>query len=151
MAAERLASCHCGYLKLKCVGEPTKVSMCHCHDCQRRTGSAFSIAAFFERGSVELASGAPATFTRDSASGFPVAFNFCRDCGTNLYWEPGRMPHLIGVAVGAFADPSFPQPEQSVWTDEKHAWIGLPDDMRTFALTSPPHPPAAVPPPLPRP
>lgn len=137
MAAERLASCHCGYLKLKCVGEPTKVSMCHCHDCQRRTGSAFSIAAFFERGSVELASGAPATFTRDSASGFPVAFNFCPDCGSNLYWEPQRMPHLIGVAVGAFADPAFPRPEQSVWTDEKHAWISLPDDVRTYAITSP--------------
>ncbi len=134
---ERVARCHCGSLCLKCSGEPAKVSMCHCADCQRRTGSAFSIAAFFERGSVERVSGEAATFTRDSASGLPVAFHFCPRCGSNLYWEPKRMPHLIGVAVGAFADPDFPQPEQSVWTDEKHAWISLPDDMRTYAITSP--------------
>jgi len=140
MAAVRFARCHCGSLSLKCSGEPTKVSMCHCEDCQRRTGSAFSIAAFFERGSVERVSGGATTFTRGSASGHPVAFHFCPNCGSSLYWEPSRMPHLIGVAVGAFADPAFPPPEQSVWTDEKHAWISLPDGMRTFAIMSPPGP-----------
>ena len=48
-------------------------------------------------------------------------------------WEPERMPYLIGVAVGAFADPSFPQPEQSVFTTSKHAWVDLPGEMRAFA------------------
>src|SRR3546814_5793244 len=35
---ERDASCHCGKLILRCRGEPAKVSLCHCMDCQRRTG-----------------------------------------------------------------------------------------------------------------
>jgi hypothetical protein len=48
------------------------------------------------------------------------------------------MPDLIGVAVGAFADASFPQPEQSVWTNDKHAWIRLPEDMATFESNPPP-------------
>jgi hypothetical protein len=48
------------------------------------------------------------------------------------------MPHLTGVAVGAFADPSFPMPEQSVWTKDKHRWLALPDDMRAYDVTSPP-------------
>jgi len=30
------------------------------------------------------------------------------------------MPELVGVALGAFADPTFPQPTQSVWTKDKH-------------------------------
>jgi len=34
-----------------------------------------------------------------------------------------KTPDLVGVAVGSFADPSFPRPEQSVWTKDKHAWL----------------------------
>jgi hypothetical protein len=62
-----------------------------------------------------------------------VTFHFCPECGSTVFWEPERMPNLIGVAVGAFGDPSFPQPEQSVFTTSKHAWIGLPREMHAFA------------------
>nr|WP_291709871.1 GFA family protein [Bradyrhizobium sp.] len=103
--------------------------MCHCANCQRRTGSVFGIAAFFDRGAVSLVQGASKTYTRDSASGKHVTFHFCPECGSTIFWEPERLPHLIGVAVGALADPSFPQPQQSVWTDMKHAWLGLPKDI----------------------
>jgi len=112
--------------------------MCHCPDCQRRTGSAFSIAAFFERDKVSIGPGDSASYKRQSASGKPVRFHFCIRCGSNIYWEPERMPDLIGIAVGAFADPDFPVPEQSVWTQDKHRWIELPDSMTQFDLNPPP-------------
>lgn len=128
----RHASCACGRLTLTCVGEPARVSMCHCQDCQRRTGSAFSIAAFFPRAAVSAGPGEGRTFTRDSAAGSPVTFHFCAGCGASVYWEPARLPHLIGVAAGAFADPDFPPPEQSVWTKDKHAWVALPADIPAF-------------------
>lgn len=124
---ERTASCHCDKLVLRCTGEPAKVSLCHCTDCQRRTGSLFSVAAFFPRERVELPAGTAKTFTRSSASGFDVAFHFCLDCGTSLWWEPDRLPHLIGVAVGAFADRDFPMPEQAVWREDRHHWLELPE------------------------
>jgi hypothetical protein len=113
--------------------------MCHCLDCQRRTGSLFGIAAFFERSAVKFLDGTSKTFTRDSVVGKLVTFHFCPECGSTVFWEPERMPKLIGVAVGAFGDPSFPPPEQSVFTTYKHAWFGLPDEMRAFA-TMPPTP-----------
>lgn len=126
------ASCHCNRLVIACVGDPKKISMCHCLDCQRRTGSIFSIAAFFERDQIHLRQGEPRTYERDSASGFPVKFHFCGYCGSNIYWEPARMPHLIGVAVGAFADPTFPKPQQAVYLKHKHAWCVLPDEIVAF-------------------
>src|SRR3546814_16776287 len=65
-------------------------------------------------------------FKRPSASGRDVAFHFCPDCGSSLWWEPERLPHLIGVAAGAFADRDFPMPEQAVWAEQRHAWLDLP-------------------------
>jgi hypothetical protein len=130
----RTAQCHCGRLQLACEGAPHKISMCHCDDCQRRTGSAFSIAVFYERERVRVQGAAPKSFERPSASGFCVLFHFCGDCGANVFWEARRMPHLIAVAAGAFADPNFPAPAQSVWTKDKHAWLELPDTIAQFAL-----------------
>ena len=127
----RTARCHCGDLALTCEGEPRRVSMCHCEDCQRRTGSAFSVAVFYDRGQVKVEHGETRAFERPSASGHPVVFHFCPRCGANTHWEPARMPDRIGVALGAFADPSFPAPEQSVWTHDKHAWLTLPEAMAT--------------------
>ena len=112
--------------------------MCHCLDCQRRTGSAFSVAVFYERDRVRVDSGTSVVFERGSSSGYPVRFHFCGDCGSNVYWEPARLPDLIGVALGAFADPSFARPEQSVWTKDKHTWLDLPEDMPTFTVNPPP-------------
>lgn len=125
----RTATCHCGELVLDCTGEPRKVSMCHCLDCQRRTGSTFSVAVFYARDHVIVEHGTFTSFERPSASGFPVHFHFCPRCGSNLFWHPARMPDLVGVALGGFADPDFPAPEQSAWTGDKHHWIGLPEAM----------------------
>lgn len=138
----RTATCHCGELALVCSGEPRKISLCHCLECQRRTGSAFSIAVFYRRDSVRVERGDPASFERPSASGRPVEFHFCPRCGSNLFWEPARMPELVGVAAGAFADPAFPAPEQSVWTRDKHRWLSLPDSIAQYELNPPPRQPA---------
>jgi hypothetical protein len=135
---ERMASCTCGLLQLLCKGEPKRISMCHCFECQRRTGSLFSVAAFFEREAVSIHQGVTKAFTRDSATGSRVTFHFCPDCGSTVFWHPERMPDLAGVAVGAFADSSFPQPEQSVWTRDKHAWLDLPNEMQIFPVMPPP-------------
>jgi hypothetical protein len=134
----RTARCHCGDLQVRCAGAPRKISMCHCADCQRRTGSAFSIAVFFVRDDVSVSNGSSATFERPSASGFSVLFHFCPRCGSNVLWEPRRLPDLIGIAAGAFANPRLPRPDQSVWTKDKHHWLALPEGMPCFDTNPPP-------------
>jgi hypothetical protein len=120
----RVAACACGQLRIACRGEPLKVSLCHCLDCQRRTGSAFGIAAFYAR--AETASeGRAATTTRRGDSGYAIRFHFCPDCGSTVFWEPERRPDAVAVAVGAFADPGFPRPAQSVWEHRRHPWVAL--------------------------
>jgi len=39
------------------------------------------------------------------------------------------MPGVLGIPVGAFADPKFPPPQFVVWCDQKVAWIEFPAGM----------------------
>lgn len=118
----RRAACACGALVADCAGQPTKVSLCHCLECQRRTGSTYGIAAFYPREAVSL-TGASRAWTRPSDSGKSVTFHFCPACGGTVWWEPERTPGRIAVAVGAFADPAFPAPEQEVYPQHRHPWV----------------------------
>ncbi len=118
----RRASCVCGALVATCASDPIRVSMCHCHACQQRTGSAFGLQARFRRDDVRI-EGAVARFTRVADSGNDVTFHFCPACGTTLYWYPGgAASEFIAIAVGAFADGAFPPPTFSVYEERAHSW-----------------------------
>jgi hypothetical protein len=100
------------------------VSVCHCRDCQRRTGSAFGIAAFFHQHQVGI-TGAFKDFIRISDAGAKVTFRFCPNCGSTVFWEAARKSGLMAVAVGAFGDPAFPAPNQAVYEQFRHPWTDL--------------------------
>jgi hypothetical protein len=38
-------------------------------------------------------------------------------------------PDVVAVPVGTFADPTFPQPNVSVYEVRQHHWVRLPDDI----------------------
>lgn len=70
-------------------------------------------------------SGTPKEFTRDAASGGKVHSYFCPNCGSTVYWKADRLPSMIGVAVGALADPKYPPPIRSVFEQSKHDWVQI--------------------------
>ena len=117
----RAASCSCGQLRLTCEGEPVRISICHCFECQKRTGSVFGTQARFPRERVTI-EGRAAQWTRPGDSGGPCTFNFCPVCGSTVYWEPSGLPDFVSVSVGMFADPSFPPPHVSVYEERQHPW-----------------------------
>jgi hypothetical protein len=122
----RQAACSCGQLRLTCTGEPVRISICHCLECQRRTGSVFGAQARFPRAQVTAIEGRATPYVRRGDSGEPITFHFCPQCGSTVYWVLGAAPELIAVAVGAFADPAFPPPLHSVYERRRHAWVGVP-------------------------
>src|SRR3954447_25463104 len=87
LMTDREAACSCGQLRLTCVGEPARVSMCHCLSCQRRTGSTFSVQAWYPRGQIRPQQGIARQYVRVADSGRTVRFSFCPDCGSTMYWE----------------------------------------------------------------
>ena len=72
----RHAACSCGQLHLTIEGEPSRISMCHCLECQRRTGAVISNQARFRPEQVSFA-GAATSWSRTAESGGLVTFHFC--------------------------------------------------------------------------
>ena len=81
----RVATCACGQLRATCEGEPQRVGVCSCIQCQKRSGSAFSVNSFFECEQVKV-EGEAKRFTRGSDAGRTLDFSFCPECGSTVYW-----------------------------------------------------------------
>lgn len=124
--SKRRASCVCGQLSVLCEGEPVRVSICHCLPCQQRTGSVFATQARFPRSQTH-AEGRATHYVRIADSGNRARFSFCPVCGSTVFWEPEALPDFVAVAVGAFADPTFPAPQVAVYEDRCHPWAAMPD------------------------
>ena len=123
------ASCQCGKLTATVAdGAEATTIMCHCRDCQRRTGSPFGTIAYYPAEAVTI-SGAPREFTRATDAGNTFTTGFCPDCGSSVYAKASRMPAETGVTVGSFADPAFPAPIRSVYEQSMHAWLPALDGM----------------------
>jgi hypothetical protein len=116
------ARCSCGAVALSFSGPSKLVVACHCIDCQRRTGAPFGVGAFYPAEVVTI-SGTPKQFTRASASGGKVHTYFCPNCGSSVYWSADNLPAMIGVAVGALADPKYSAPAKSIFEQSKHDWV----------------------------
>jgi hypothetical protein len=108
------------------TGEPARVGICNCTQCQRRTGAAFAVGAFFPKGQISAVEGAYKTFGRSSDSGRDLDYRFCPECGSTVFWNLAAAPELTAVAVGCFTDPAFPAPTRAIWAAHKLHWVEFP-------------------------
>ncbi len=120
----KIASCRCSQLRAECTGEPVRVSVCHCEECQRRTGSAFSAQARYPSDAVKVI-GPCQTFERTADSGNTVTYRFCPSCGSNIAYQIDAWPDVVAIPLGAFADQDFPDPAYSIYERAKRSWITI--------------------------
>ena len=90
--------------------------------------------AGFKRDQVQV-SGRFSDFARisDEADRKEGVFHFCPGCGSTVFITEPSDPDLVVVAVGSFADPTFPPPTESGYDSRRHPWVQLPDSVRRFA------------------
>jgi len=127
------AQCQCGNLRaLVTEGcSPGIITLCHCGDCQRRSGSPFGVIAYFSKDAVSV-HGTATEFERGTYSGNRLSSGFCPVCGSTIYVLLSKNPDMIGVPVGAFSEPAFPAPHIAVWEQDRHDWIELPAKIGLF-------------------
>jgi hypothetical protein len=126
---DRAASCRCGQLRVSVSGEAVRVSVCHCLNCKKRSGSAFAVQARWPRENVRI-EGESKTFVKVADSGNKATFHFCPDCGSDVYYAidgkfDDKFNDLVAIPLGAFDDPYFLTPAFSVWESRKHDWVEI--------------------------
>jgi hypothetical protein len=119
------ASCRCGQLKATVTGDPVRVSVCHCLNCKKRSGSAFAAQARWPAGQVTI-EGRSSSFKKVSDSGNFATFYFCPECGSDVHYDNnGKFDGQIAIPLGVFDDPYFLTPRFSVWEQRKHDWLEI--------------------------
>jgi hypothetical protein len=123
------ASCRCGQLKATVTGEPVRVSVCHCLNCKKRSGSAFAAQARWPAEQVVI-EGRSNSFEKVADSGNRATFHFCPECGSDVHYDiNGKFDGQIAIPLGAFDDPYFLSPKFSVWEKRKHDWVEISGDV----------------------
>ncbi|MDF7774124.1 GFA family protein [Sphingomonas sp. AOB5] len=125
--ASKTATCRCGAVSVTCEGEPVRVSVCHCLNCQRRSGSAFAAQARFPVERVKT-SGETRVWTISGDSGGRSFHHFCPECGSTGWFVNEPYPETIAVPLGNFAEPGCYTPTFSVYESRKHPWVEITGD-----------------------
>jgi hypothetical protein len=116
-------SCLCGNVTYICDTDPIASANCHCHDCQRSSGAAFSTNVIVPADAIEISGETLSTFeTIGDDHGKEAHRHFCTNCGSQLVTTSDAYPGLVFIKAGTLNDSSVVSPAIDVWSDSKQSW-----------------------------
>ncbi len=115
--------CHCGRITYRAQIDPARVSICHCTDCQRLTGSPFRLTVLCNREAIDI-DGEPATYGKTGDSGRGRLMYFCRDCGTPLFASSADGIGDWGIRWGGITQRAALTPMRQIWCGSAVPWLG---------------------------
>ena len=106
---------------------------CHCGQCRRLSGAAFSSWLSLPAEDVQIEGQAALREYTPTANGQRF---FCARCGSHLYTVDARMPEIIGVPAGAVLSAEAGGPAVEDWPSasghyfcsDGAPWVALPGD-----------------------
>jgi len=121
--------CQCGALRYHITAAPLMVYNCHCTNCQRIGGGAFSTPATVLESAFAFIAGEPRTFEWTSDAGTRRFGWFCGTCGTRI--AHGQLPSngILSVRSGTLDDTRWVEPVADIWTRSAQPWVA-PSDTR---------------------
>ena len=122
--------CHCGRVSYRAEIDPTKVSICHCTDCQSLTGSPYRVTVICTAEDVHLTGATPRVYGKHGDNGRTRHQHFCTDCGSPLFTSGEGGPDDFGIRWGSIRQRGGLKPARQIWCRSAAPWIndlgGLP-------------------------
>jgi len=124
--------CPCEAVRFVVKEMPLLVYACHCRECQRWSGSAFSMSMPIRAGAFAITCGEPKHWRRTGASGTESTSWFCGECGGRIYGQHSGHPDIISVRAGTLDDTSWIRPVAHIHLRSAQAWERIPNHAECF-------------------
>lgn len=125
-------TCHCKQLTYRYNGQPACCYTCHCTDCQRASGSAFTSNMIVDHADISLVSGYASEncYTHKNDQ---LQVTHCRSCATDLFLFFKSRPTTATILTGTFLQQQWFSPVAHIWTRSTVSWLKLDDGLPCFA------------------
>jgi len=124
--------CQCGAVRYRLKASPLTVYNCHCKDCQRFSGAAWSMSMFVRDEDFEILSGETVRYDRKADSGNVIAMNFCAHCYAWLWNNSPVLPGMKVARAGTLDNMDWAEPIGNIWIDSKAAWVKIDPELVNF-------------------
>jgi hypothetical protein len=119
-------TCACGTVRFQVTGAFSTAGFCHCHRCQRRAGTPWSMNGMVKPDELEILAGSDSVTYWRPEDGLPKAF--CSICGGHVWsGEPGS-DIRVGIRIGALHDDPGLEPSWRQWLSSAQPWVPIPQD-----------------------
>jgi hypothetical protein len=115
--------CLCGAITYSSDAEPAFTAICHCKDCQRQSGTAFSIVVGVPRDQLEVEGDLSSYSTTGEDHGRETERQFCSACGSPILSMSPGLPGVAVLKAGTLDDTSWLEPQLEVWGRSAQPWV----------------------------
>lgn len=127
-----MGGCNCGSVRYTIAGSPFAIAACHCRNCQRQSGAAYSVNLIVASGAVTIEGHLARYEDSSTESGKPVLREFCQRCGSPIRSIATANSAMVAIKAGTLDDPSGFPPSLHIWTCEMVDWIEVPEGLPRF-------------------
>lgn len=124
--------CLCGSVRYSSETQPIVTANCHCKNCQKQGGAAFSVNIGMPKAGLEITGDSLTVYEDVGDSGNAVNRNFCNKCGSPIYSELVTAPDLVFIKAGTLDDTSSIQPQMNVWCKSAQSWVQFDENVPKF-------------------
>jgi hypothetical protein len=135
MPAKFTGGCACGAIHYEVGAEPIVMFNCHCRDCQKTTGGAYTPVFYVPAKAFKITKGSPQYYETKSEMVSENQRGFCPACGSRLFG--GKTEQGQGIAASSLDDPSVFKPQFEMWMSDAQPWDHMDPKSRKFEKYAP--------------
>ncbi len=132
----RTGGCLCGQVRYELAGDPLATLICHCVNCQKQAGAAFSVNVIVAEPNLTV-QGELRTFDDAGDSGNAVHRKFCPNCGSPIISVLAASPGIVALKAGTLDDTTGLSPQVQAWCDSKQDWVAFAAEIPGFPANPP--------------
>ena len=117
-------SCLCGQINLTISSEPMMAGVCHCKNCQKQTGSAFSTLAGFPLSDIDFGDSELSMYEDSATESGSVVKRFFAENADRRFIHKYLLNQIRLTLKRAFLM-TLPHSKFNLWCDSKQDWVTL--------------------------